>query len=74
VFGRGLGAELLVPVGAKLSAPETLRAAGMVARAERKIGKLADTQASGAGVEGVFHNAGDRSGAGLIEQDFRVVA
>jgi hypothetical protein len=57
-----------------LSAPEALRSAGSVAWAEREIGKLANAQASGAGVEGVFHNAGDGSAAGLIEEYLRVVA
>ena len=55
MFGGSLGAELLVPVGAELSAPEALWATGIIARDEGKIGKLADAQASGAGVEGEFH-------------------
>ena len=74
MFGGSLGAELLVPVGAELSAPEALWATGIIARAEGKIGKLADAQASGAGVEGVFHDGGEGNSAGLIEQDFRVAA
>jgi hypothetical protein len=51
-----------------------LWATGIIARAEGKIGKLADAQASSAGVEGVFHDGGEGNSAGLIEQDFRVAA
>lgn len=76
VFGGGLGAELLVPVGAELSAPETLGAAGGIARAEGEIGKLPDAQAGGAGVEGEFHADADgirgRCGRKMETREIRV--
>jgi hypothetical protein len=55
----GLPAELLVPVGAELRAPEAggAGAAGIVG-AEGEGGKFADAQAGGAGVEGEFHAVG----------------
>ena len=56
--GRGgLGAELVVPVGAELRAPDArgARAAARVVRAEGEGGELADAQAGGAGVEREFH-------------------
>jgi len=62
VRGGGLGAELLVPIGPELRAPEPGLAAGGIPGAEGEIGKLADAQAGGAGVEGEFHGQGTEYG------------
>ncbi len=55
VFRGGLRAELLVPVGAELGAPEAGGTAGRVAGTEGEIGELTDTQAGGALIEIVVH-------------------
>lgn len=56
VFGGGAGAEFVVPVSAELRSPKAGTGAGAgIGGAEVKIGKLADAQAGGAGVEGEFH-------------------
>ena len=55
VLGGGAFAQLPVPLRAELGAPQPLRAADGVARAEREVGEFADTQACGALVEVELH-------------------
>ena len=50
-LGGGLGAELVVPVGAELGAPEAGGGAEGIAGAEGELGELTNAQAGGALVE-----------------------
>jgi hypothetical protein len=55
VFGGSLGAELVMPVGAELGAPETGGRAGRIAGAEGEVGEFTHAEAGGALIEVEVH-------------------
>ena len=57
MLGRGAGAQLVMPMRAELRAPDALRAARGLARAESKVGEFADAQRRGALSEIEIHAA-----------------
>ena len=73
-FVLGSRAHFVVPVLAELGAPQALRSAARLLRAEDKAGEFADAQAGGLVFEGEFHGAGKFRSRSLFTSDQSSIA